>query len=80
MNAYINKEEFEKKLRSIRTKYAMDNNLTLTWVVYISIFLAASLLLLGTTLLACGVMVLFLIGLPFAFVEGLIKGVRKYND
>ena len=32
MSAYINKEEFEKKLRSIRTKYAMDNNLTLTWV------------------------------------------------
>ena len=80
MSAYINKEEFEKKLRSIRTKYAMDNNLTLTWVIYITIFLAGALLLLGTTLLVCGVMVLFLMGLPFAFVEGIIKGVRKYND
>ena len=48
--------------------------------IYITIFLAGALLLLGTTLLVCGVMVLFLIGLPFAFVEGLIKGVRKYND
>ena len=80
MSAYINKEEFEKKLRNIRTKYAMDNNITLTWIIYITIFLAGSLLLVGTTLLVCGVMSLFLIGLPFAFLEGVIKGIGKYND
>ena len=79
MSAYINKEEFEKKLRSIRTKYAMDNNLTLTWVVYITIFLAGSLCLIGATLLVFGIMMLFLVGLPFAFLEGVIKGVRKHN-
>ena len=79
MSAYINKAEFEKKLRNIRTKYAMDNNITLTWVVYITIVLAGSLLLIGTTILVCGIMILFLVGLPFAFLEGVIKGIGKYN-
>ena len=79
MSAYINKEEFEKKLRNMRTKYAMDNNLTLTWVIYITIFLAGSLLLLGATILIFTVMILFLVGFPFAFLEGVIKGIGKYN-
>ena len=80
MSAYINKTEFEKKLRNIRTKYAIDNNITLTWIIYITFFLGASLLLIGATILAFTVMILFLVGLPFAFLEGVIKGVKKYND
>ena len=80
MNAYINKEEFEKKLRDMRTKYAMDNNITLTWVIYITIFLGGSLLLVGFTILVFAVLILFLVGFPFAFLEGVIKGIGKYND
>ena len=80
MSAYINKTEFEKKLRDMRTKYAVENNTTLMWVIYITICLAGLLLLVGTTILVFTVMILFLVGLPFAFLEGVIKGIGKNND
>jgi hypothetical protein len=75
----INKEEFDKKLRALRTKYAIEDNITLTWVIYILLFAIALVLILGASLILCIGLGLFLVGLPFAFIEGVIKGFRK-ND
>ena len=75
----INKEEFDKKLNSLRTKYAIEDNATLTWVIYILIFVIAVVLLIGTTIVLFIGLSMFVIGMPFAFVEGVIKGFRK-ND
>tara|TARA_R110002020_G_scaffold29767_12_gene94025 strand:- start:4563 stop:4799 length:237 start_codon:yes stop_codon:yes gene_type:complete len=77
--ATINKEEFDKKLNSLRTKYALEDNTTLTWVIYILIFAIAVVLLIGTTIVLCMGLIMFVIGMPFAFAEGVIKGFRK-ND
>ena len=75
----INKEEFEKKLYSLRAKYAMEDNLTLTWVIYILLFSIALVILLGAALLLCIGLGLFLVGMPFAFIEGVIKGFKKHD-
>ena len=75
----INKEEFDKKLNSLRTKYAIEDNATLTWVIYILIFVIAVVLLIGTTIVLFIGLSMFVISMPFAFVEGVIKGFRK-ND
>ena len=75
----INKEEFDKKLNALRIKYAMEDNLTLTWVLYILFFVTALLVVTGLAILLCAGLVMFLIGLPFAFTEGVIKGFNK-ND
>ena len=75
----INKETFDKKLGALRTKYAVEDNLTLTWVLYILFFVTALLVVTGLAILLCAGLVMFLIGLPFAFTEGVIKGFNK-ND
>ena len=77
MSAYINKEEFEKKLKAMRTKYAMENNLTLQWIIYITIFVAGFVVLGAAIVISFLVMILFFIGLQFAFAEGVVRGVKK---
>ena len=79
MSAYINKEEFEKKLKAMRTKYAMENNLTLQWIIYITIFVVGFVVLVAAIIISFLVMILVFMGLPLAFAEGVVKGVKK-ND
>ena len=74
---YINKDEFQKKIRTMRVKLHMENNKTLTWVIYISVSMFALLFVVGAVTLILTLLLLFIIGLPLAFIEGVIKGYRK---
>ena len=74
---YINKDEFQQKIRAMRVKLHMENNKTLTWVIYIAVSIFALLFVLGAVTLILTLLALFVIGLPLAFIEGVIKGYRK---
>lgn len=74
---HINKEEFQQKIRAMRVKLHMENNKTLTWVIYIAISMVALLFILGAVTLILTILLLFIVGLPLAFIEGVIKGYRK---
>tara|TARA_B100000745_G_C20036164_1_gene352927 strand:+ start:146 stop:388 length:243 start_codon:yes stop_codon:yes gene_type:complete len=74
---YINKDEFQKKIRTMRVKLHMENNKTLTWVIYIAVSMFALLFVVGAVTLILTLLLLFIIGLPLAFIEGVIKGYRK---
>ena len=74
---YINKDEFQKKIRTMRVKLHMENNKTLTWVIYIAVSMFALLFVVGAVTLILTLLILFIIGLPLAFIEGIIKGYRK---
>ena len=74
---HINREEFQQKIRAMRVKLHMENNKTLTWVIYISVCMFALLFVLGAVTLILTLLILFIIGLPLAFIEGVIKGYRK---
>lgn len=74
---HINKEEFQQKMRAMRVKLHMENNKTLTWVIYIAISMVALLFILGAVILILTLLLLFIVGLPLAFIEGVIKGYRK---
>ena len=74
---HINREEFQQKIRAMRVKLHMENNKTLTWVIYISVCMFALLFVLGAVTLILTLLLLFIIGLPLAFIEGVIKGYRK---
>ena len=74
---YINKDEFQKKIRTMRVKLHMENNKTLTWVIYIAVSMFALLFVVGAVTLILTLLILFIIGLPLAFIEGVIKGYRK---
>ena len=74
---YINKDEFQQKIRAMRVKLHMENNKTLTWVIYIAVSVFALLFILGAVTLILTLLILFIIGLPLAFIEGVIKGYRK---
>ena len=73
----INREEFQQKIRAMRVKLHMENNKTLTWVIYISVCMFALLFVLGAVTLILTLLLLFIVGLPLAFIEGIIKGYRK---
>ena len=74
---YINKDEFQQKIRTMRVKLHMENNKTLTWVIYIAVSMFALLFVVGAVTLILTLLLLFIIGLPLAFIEGVIKGYRK---
>ena len=74
---YINKDEFQQKIRTMRVKLHMENNKTLTWVIYIAVSMFALLFVVGAVTLILTLLILFIIGLPLAFIEGIIKGYRK---
>ena len=74
---YINKDEFQKKIRTMRVKLHMENNKTLTWVIYIAVSMFALLFVVGAVTLILTLLILFIIGLTLAFIEGIIKGYRK---
>ena len=74
---YINKDEFQQKIRAMRVKLHMENNKTLTWVIYIAVSMFALLFVVGAVTLILTLLILFIIGLPLAFIEGFIKGYRK---
>ena len=74
---YINNDEVEKKIRTMRVKLHMENNKTLTWVIYIAVSMFALLFVVGAVTLILTLLLLFIIGLPLAFIEGVIKGYRK---
>ena len=74
---YINKDEFQQKIRAMRVKLHMENNKTLTWVIYIAVSMFALLFVVGAVTLILTLLLLFIIGLPLAFIEGIIKGYRK---
>ena len=74
---YINREEFQQKIRTMRVKLHMENNKTLTWVIYIAVSMFALLFVLGAVTLILTLLLLFIVGLPLAFIEGIIKGYRK---
>ena len=74
---YINKDEFQQKIRAMRVKLHMEHNKTLTWVIYIAVSIFALLFVLGAVTLILTLLALFVIGLPLAFIEGVIKGYRK---
>ena len=74
---YINKDEFQQKIRAMRVKLHMEHNKTLTWVIYIAVSGFALLFVLGAVTLILTLLALFVIGLPLAFIEGVIKGYRK---
>ena len=48
---YINKDEFQKKIRTMRVKLHMENNKTLTWVIYIAVSMFALLFVVGAVTL-----------------------------
>ena len=74
---HINREEFQQKIRAMRVKLHMENNKTLTWVIYIAVSMFALLFVVGAVTLILTLLLLFIIGLPLAFIEGVIKGYRK---
>ena len=74
---YINKDEFQQKIRAMRVKLHMEHNKTLTWVIYIAVSMFALLFVVGAVTLILTLLILFIIGLPLAFIEGVIKGYRK---
>ena len=74
---YINKDEFQQKIRAMRVKLHMENNKSLTWVIYIAVSMFALLFVVGAVTLILTLLILFIIGLPLAFIEGVIKGYRK---
>ena len=74
---YINKDEFQQKIRAMRVKLHMENNKTLTWVIYIAVSMFALLFVVGAVTLILTLLILFIIVLPLAFIEGVIKGYRK---
>ena len=76
---YINKDEFQKKIHAMKTKLQMEDNKTLTWVIYIMVSVFALLLILGVAIIFSTLLVLFIIGLPLAFIEGVVRGYGK-ND
>ena len=76
---YINKDEFQKKINAMRVKFQMEDNKTLTWVIYIMVSVFALLLILGVAIIFSTLLVLFIIGLPLAFIEGVVRGYGK-ND
>ena len=76
---YINKEEFQKKINAMRVKFQMEDNKTLTWVIYIMVSVFALLLILGVAIIFSTLLTLFIIGLPLAFIEGVVRGYGK-ND
>ena len=76
---YINKDEFQKKIHAMKVKLQMEDNKTLTWVIYIMVSVFALLLILGVAIIFSTLLVLFIIGLPLAFIEGVVRGYGK-ND
>lgn len=76
---YINKDEFQKKVRAMRIKLQMEDNKTLTWMIYVAIFIFIFLLIVGAITVFSTLLTLFIIGLPLAFIEGVVRGYRK-ND
>jgi len=76
---YINKDEFQKKIHAMKVKFQMEDNKTLTWVIYIMVSVFALLLILGVAIIFSTLLVLFIIGLPLAFIEGVVRGYGK-ND
>ena len=76
---YINKDEFQKKVRAMRIKLQMEDNKTLTWMIYIAIFIFIFLLIVGAITVFSTLLTLFIIGLPLAFIEGVVRGYGK-ND
>ena len=63
----------------MRVKFQMEDNKTLTWVIYIMVSVFALLLILGVAIIFSTLLVLFIIGLPLAFIEGVVRGYGK-ND
>ena len=76
---YINKDEFQKKINAMRVKFQMEDNKTLTWVIYTMVSVFALLLVLGAAIIFSTLLTLFIIGLPLAFIEGVVRGYGK-ND
>ena len=76
---YINKDEFQKKIHAMKVKLQMEDNKTLTWVIYIMVSVFALLLILGVAIIFSTLLILFIIGLPLAFIEGVVRGFGK-ND
>ena len=76
---YINKDEFQKKIHAMKVKLQMEDNKTLTWVIYIMVSVVALLLILGVAIIFSTLLILFIIGLPLAFIEGVVRGYGK-ND
>ena len=76
---YINKDEFQKKIHAMKVKLQMEDNKTLTWVIYIMVSVFALLLILGVAIIFSTLLILFIIGLPLAFIEGVVRGYGK-ND
>tara|TARA_R110000744_G_scaffold204219_1_gene323055 strand:+ start:1303 stop:1545 length:243 start_codon:yes stop_codon:yes gene_type:complete len=74
---YINKDEFQQKVKSMKVKLHMEDNKTLTWVIYISLCVFTLLLIIGVAILFSTILALFIVGLPLAFIEGTIKGFKK---
>ena len=76
---YINKDEFQKKVRAMKIKLQMEDNKTLTWMIYVAIFIFIFILSVGAITVFSTLLTLFIIGLPLAFIEGVVRGYRK-ND
>ena len=76
---YINKDEFQKKIHAMKVKLQMEDNKTLTWMIYVAIFIFIFLLIVGAITVVSTLLTLFIIGLPLAFIEGVVRGYRK-ND
>ena len=74
---YINKDEFQQKVNAMKVKLHMEDNRTLTWVIYISLCVFTLLLIIGVAILFSTILALFIVGLPLAFIEGIIKGYKK---
>ena len=74
---YINKDEFQQKVNAMKVKLHMEDNRTLTWVIYISLCIFTFLLIIGVAILFSTILILFIVGLPLAFIEGIIKGYKK---
>ena len=76
---YTNKDEFQKKVRAMKIKLQMEDNKTLTWMIYVAIFIFIFILSVGAITVFSTLLTLFIIGLPLAFIEGVVRGYRK-ND
>ena len=76
---YINKDEFLKKVRAMKIKLQMEDNKTLTWMIYVGVLIFMFLLIVGVITVFSALLTLFIIGLPLAFIEGVVRGYGK-ND
>jgi|LUMW01.1.fsa_nt_gb hypothetical protein len=73
----ISAKDFNDRMTRLRLKYNMENNITLTVTIYLFTFLCLLLFFFLLPIIAAIFGLLLIVGLPFAFIEGMIRGFIK---